>query len=153
MLEVWHLWVIAGLVLWIIEIFTSGFVIGVFGTACLIVAPFAGADASFKLQLLVFGAATGVMSLAIRPLLLRHFYRREPTVLTNVDALVGKFGLVTEIIDHSSGTGMVKIGGELWRAVTPDESRVDIGQKVVVREVEGCKVAVEVVTANHRRTL
>jgi membrane protein implicated in regulation of membrane protease activity len=61
--------------------------------------------------------------------------------------------LVTEIIDHSSGTGTVKIGGELWRAVTPDESRVDIGQKVVVREVDGCKVAVEVVTAIQWRAL
>jgi hypothetical protein len=40
MLELWHLWVIAGLALFIIEIFTPGFVMGVFGVACLVVAPF-----------------------------------------------------------------------------------------------------------------
>jgi membrane protein implicated in regulation of membrane protease activity len=145
MLELWHMWVIAGIVLWIIEIFTPGFVVGVFGTACLIVAPFAGADVTFKIQLLVFGIATGGIALAIRPLIIRHFYGREPKIRTNADALVGKSCIVTEVIDHLSGTGMVKIGGEIWSAYTPDESRVDVGQKVTVREVIGCKVVVEAI--------
>ena len=145
MIEVWHVWVMAGIVLWIIEIFTpTFFVVGVFGTACLLVAPFAGADASLKTQLLVFGIATGAMSFGIRPLILRYFYGREELVKTNVDALVGKSGFVTEMIDYSAGIGKVKIGGEIWRAVTLDELRIDIGQKVTVLEVEGCKVIVKV---------
>ncbi|MFH1701745.1 MAG: NfeD family protein [Candidatus Zixiibacteriota bacterium] len=148
MLEVWHMWVIAGLVLWIVEIFTPGFVVGVFGTACLIVAPFAGADVTFKMQLLVFGIATAVMSLGIRPIILKHFYRRETKIRTNVDALVGKSGQVTEVIDHASGTGRARIGGEVWRAITADDSRIEVGQKVIVREIDGCKVVVEATTAN-----
>lgn len=150
MIEVWHLWIIAGLVLWIIEIFTGGFVLGVFGTACLIVAPFAAANLPFKVLLLSFGVSAGGLSLGIRPLVVKHFYRRESDVLTNVDALIGKVCSVTEPIDHSSGTGTVKIDGESWRAVTPDESRIDIGSKVVVRAVEGCKVAVEVAIARNQ---
>lgn len=152
MLEVWHMWVIVGIVLWIIEIFTAGFVVGVFGTACLIVVPFAGAAVSFKMQLLIFGTATTVISLCIRPLILKHFYGRGAKIKTNVDALVGKSGLVTEVIDQPSGTGRVKIGGEIWRAVTSDESHLEIGQKVTVREVEGCKVVVELTTEHKRRT-
>lgn len=74
MLEVCHMWVIAGIMLWIVETITSGFVVGVFGTACLLVAPFAGADASFKVQLLVFGIATAAMSFGIRSLILKYFY-------------------------------------------------------------------------------
>ena len=119
MLELWHIWIIAGLVLWIVEIFTPGFVVGVFGAACLIVAPFAGAGIPFKMQLLVFGIATAVMSLTVRPLILKHFYGREAKVKTNVDALVGKSGMVMEVIDNASGTGRARIGGEVWRAVTP----------------------------------
>jgi membrane protein implicated in regulation of membrane protease activity len=152
MLELWHIWVIAGLVLWIVEIFTPGFVAGVFGTACLIVAPFAGTDFTFKAQLLVFGIATAVMSLGIRPLVLKHFCRAEAKISTNVDALIGKAGLVTETIDHASGTGRVKIGGEVWRAITPDESRVDVGVKVAVRAVEGCKVVVEITSNTERKS-
>lgn len=152
MFEVWHIWLIAGLVLWIIEIFTPGFVIGVFGTGCLIVAPFAGASVSFKMQLLVFGIATAVMSLGIRPLILKHFYGREAKIKTNVDALVGKFGLVTEVIDHLDRTGRANIGGENWRAITLDESRVEIGQKVIVKAIDGCKIIVEVANDTERRT-
>ncbi len=146
MLEAWHLWVIAGLVLWIMEIFTPGFVVGLFGTACLAAAPFAGAEVSLKLQLLVFGIATVIMMLGIRPLILKHFYGRDPKIRTNVDALIGKSGLVTEIIDHTHGSGRVKIEGEIWRAITQNNSPVEIGRKVTVREVEGNKLVVETIT-------
>jgi len=153
MLEVWHMWVIAGILLWIIEIFTPGFVIGVFATACFIAAPFAGSGVSLNLQLLVFGIATGVMTFAVRPLILKYFYSQEAKIKTNVDALVGKSCTVMEAIDHRTGTGRVKIGGEIWRAVTPDESKVDIGQKMIIRGVDGCKVVVEITTENERKTL
>jgi len=144
MIEWWHLWVVAGVALWILEIFTPGFVAGVFGTACWIAAPFAGAGASITVQLLVFGMATAVLTLAIRPLILKCFSRSGEQLKTNMEALVGRTGLVTEPIDPAAGTGQVKIGGELWRAVTRDEVRVDAGVKVGVIEVEGCKVIVHV---------
>lgn len=143
MLEVWHMWVITGLLLWIIEIFTPGFVTGVFGTACLIAAPFAGTGASFKMQLVVFGTATAVLSLGIRPLILRNFCSREPKIKTNIDALVGKTGVVTEAIDNDSRMGRVRIGSEEWRAISLDEMQVGVGQKVTVHEVDGCKVVVQ----------
>ncbi|HUH65637.1 MAG TPA: NfeD family protein, partial [Syntrophales bacterium] len=144
--------IIVGIVLWIIEIFTPGsFVMGIFGTSCLIVAPFAGVGMSVKMQLLIFGVATVIMAFGIRPLIMRHFYRREDKTKTNVEALVGKSGLVTEDIDYMAGTGRVKIGGEVWSAITPDESRVAIGQKVTVREIEGCKVIVEVTNEKEGR--
>lgn len=72
MLEPWHIWVIAGLLLWIIEIFTPGFVAGVFGTACLITAFFAWLGLSYLIQLLVFAIVTGAMTLGIRPIVLKH---------------------------------------------------------------------------------
>ena len=143
MLAAWQLWVIAGLVLLIIEIFTQGFVVAVFGVAFLIVAPFAYAQSSLNTQLLVFGVATAVMSLGIRPLVLRLI--RESKTKTNVDALVAKTGLVTEAIDHTMNSGRVRLGGEEWRAVTPDESKIGVGAKVVVKAVDGCKVVVEAV--------
>jgi len=153
MLEVWHMWVIAGLVLWIIEIFTPGFVVGVFGAACFIVAPFAAADVTFKMQLLIFGISTGVMSLGIRPLVLKHFYAREAKIKTNIDALVGKTGPVTEVIDNALGSGRARIGGEVWRAVTSDDSRIEVGQKVTVREIDGCKIVVEATEAKEGGTI
>ena len=42
--ELWQLCAIAGVVLWIIEIFIPFFVTGIFGTAFLLVVPLAGAQ-------------------------------------------------------------------------------------------------------------
>ena len=41
MLEIWQLWAITGILLWIIETFAPVFVTGIFGTACLILGPLA----------------------------------------------------------------------------------------------------------------
>ncbi len=153
MLELWHIWITIGLVLWIVEIFTPGFVVGIFGTACLIVAPFAVMGFIFKVQLLVFGIAIAIMFLGVRPFILKHFYRATTMISTNVDALVGKTGHVTETIDYAPGTGRVKIGGEIWRAITSDGSRVDVGVKIAVCSVEGCKVVVEIASNTERKSL
>ncbi len=99
MLELWHLWIIGGIVLWIVEIFTPGFVAGVFGTACLIIASLAAFGASLTLQLLFFGVAAAGMGLAIRPLVLKPLYKLGAKEPTNVDDIVGKTGVVIETID------------------------------------------------------
>lgn len=139
------LWLISGLVLWIIEIFTSGFVMGLFGTACFIVAPFVGAGVSFTRQLILFGVSTAVLLVGIRPMVVKHLYKHGASQCTNVDALIGKTGVVIEEIDPADAKGRVRIGGEDWRAVTPDESRIEVSARVIVRRIDGCKVIVEAV--------
>lgn len=148
MLEPWHIWIIAGLFLWVVEVFTPGFILGIFGTACLVVSPFAAAGCSNIVQWLVFGISSLLMLFFIRPVMLKHFVNKEPEAKTNVDALAGKEGLVIETIDYAAGTGRAKIGGEDWRSITKDQSRVEIGSKVTVVEVEGCKVVVRISSKN-----
>ena len=143
MLAAWHLWALAGLLLWIVEIFTPGFVLGLIGTACLLTVPFAAAGAPLWLQLAAFGLATAVLALAVRPLVLRLLHRRGAQTATNVDALIGRAGQVTEGIDRDRGTGRVRIGGESWSASAGAGPPLEAGRKVVVRRVEGNKVIVE----------
>jgi membrane protein implicated in regulation of membrane protease activity len=147
MIEAWHFWAITGVVFWIIELFTPGlFVMGVFGTACLVAVPFAVVVMSLKIQLMAFGIAAGIMALGIRPLIMKHCYGREVRVRTNIDALIDRSCSVIEEIDSIAGTGRVKIGGEIWRAIASDASLIAVGRKVRVRELEGCKVIVEAVS-------
>jgi membrane protein implicated in regulation of membrane protease activity len=142
--ELWQFWVIAGVVLWIIEIFIPVFVTGIFGTASLLIVPLAAVHFPFKIQLLFFVVISAVLTLWIRPIILKYFYRRGELTETNAKALIGKTGLVVEVIDSVAGSGSVKIGGETWRAVmNTDQYRVDIGKKVIVRNIEGCKVIVD----------
>ena len=145
MFELWHLWIIAGILLWILEIFSTYFVLCIFGTSCIVTALFAGLGFSLKVQLLIFCMVTAVMTLCIRPLILNYLYCRGSMSNTNVDALIGQAGIVTETIDHISGTGSVKIGGEIWRAISENESRVEIGQPVSIRKIAGCTAIVEII--------
>jgi membrane protein implicated in regulation of membrane protease activity len=141
--QAWHLWVIAGFILLIVEIFTPAFVMGVFGLGCFIAAPFAGYGGTLTLQLIVFGVASAILMFSIRPLVLKGLHRNTPQYKSNVDALAGQTGCVIEAIHPASRTGRVKIGGEDWRAITADESNIEAGQKVLIKGIDGNKVVVE----------
>ena len=140
-LQAWHIWALAGLVLWIVEIFTSGFILGLFGTACIAAALASTYELGIKGQFLVFVATTAILTLGLRPLAMRYLSRRRESE-TNVDALIGATGLVTERIDHLSNTGTVKVGNEEWRAVVEGELVVPEGKRVRIEKVEGCKLIV-----------
>lgn len=59
---------------------------------------------------------------------------------SNVDALIGKVGLVTKAIDPDLG-GQVRLEGETWLATAAE--KIDENAKVVVVSVTGAKVQVE----------
>ena len=65
------------------------------------------------------------------------------TQLSNVDAVVGKTGVVTKRI-VARDAGLVKVGAEEWRAelLNPEESARDVGATVVVNAVEGVTLKV-----------
>ncbi|NTW50240.1 MAG: NfeD family protein [Chlorobiales bacterium] len=143
LLSDWHFWIIGGIILLILEIFTPGFVIGIFGFAC-----FAGAVAAvlglgLASQIVSFGITIAILFLGVRPFVIKHLYNRDSGHQTNVSALIGQTGFVTEKIDRSANTGRIKIGGEEWRAATGNELTIEAGQKVVIRKVEGVTLFVE----------
>gem|GEM_PF-2082786 len=113
--------------------------------SCLITAFFAWLGLSYLIQLLVFAIVTGAMTLGIRPIVLKHINKNKEKAKTNVDALIGQTGMVTEAIDSSKGMGYVKVGGETWRAVTSDDTYVGEGERVRIKDIEGCKVIVEII--------
>ncbi len=143
MFQAWHFWLIAGFILLILEVFTPAFVMAIFGLACFITAPFAGYGCSLTIQLIVFGVACAILAFSIRPLVLKGLERNSSQYSTNVDALVGQTGCVIETIQPSARAGRVKIGGEDWRAVTDDESNLEVGRKVRIKGIDGNKVVVE----------
>jgi membrane protein implicated in regulation of membrane protease activity len=65
------------------------------------------------------------------------------TVASNVDAVVGKAGVVTKRIAPSEA-GMVKVGAEVWRAelAGADDAARDAGAMVTVQSVEGVTLRV-----------
>ena len=141
-MALWQIWVIIAIALFIAEIFTPGFLLACFGVGCLAtgLASFIGIGP--KVQIVVFSVAVLVVFFGIRPFFLRHMFSKKGMVATNVDALINKIGIVTEIINNDTARGRIRVGGEDWKAVSLDGKIVEVGHKVIIEKVEGSKLLV-----------
>ena len=147
-MDTWYYWLAFGIILIIIEIFTPGFVLASFGIGCLFAAFGAFLGFNIYLQILLFCLGTLIVFFAIRPLYKKHILPEKDREPTNVDALKGKQARVIEKIDHSQDSGRVKIGGEDWRAVTEDNSVIEVGEHVEVMRIDGVKAVVRKVAGD-----
>ncbi len=142
-MEDWLLWLLAGIVLDILEIFIPGFIPACFGFGCFAAAIAAALDFGLTVQIAVFTATTFIVFLSIRPVFLKLLSKNSPAVATNIERLVGMTGLA---LDEVSGLqGLVKLEGEVWNSRSEDGRRLPPGTRVRVLRVEGNKL---IVTAN-----
>lgn len=141
-MEVWHIWVLAALVLFIIEVFTTGFAI-----ICLSIGALGGAivalvDGSLEMQFVAFAIASFIALIAVRPLLKRLILKNDKEVATNADAMVGKRGVVCVDVD-AEDRGRVMIEGMDWRAQSVDNEPLAKGTKVEVVAMESITLIIK----------
>jgi membrane protein implicated in regulation of membrane protease activity len=140
----WWIWIIAGIIFAIVEIFTPGFVSLAIGVACVITGVTSlipGISNNIALQLVIFSGSMIGLIIVTRPIA-KKLQTKNKRALTNVSALVGRIGVVSIKIDNDNNQGYVKIGGEEWSARSQNGDVINIGEKVIVQEVEGNKVIV-----------
>ncbi|MBN2185471.1 MAG: NfeD family protein [Candidatus Krumholzibacteriota bacterium] len=143
-MSLWVIWIVVGILLLIGEIFTPGFVLACFGIACFVSGLFAALSFGIRVQFIVFSLVTLLVFFRIRPMMLKYLHKSGSKLKTNVDALVGKKGMVVEKIDPNAETGRIVVGGENWRGVSEDNIVVEKGTKIIVKRVEGTKLFVTV---------
>ena len=117
-IEVWHIWIIFAVILFIAEIFTPTFLMACLALGCIAAGISSYFDYGIKIQLLSFSIGTLIGFFGVRPFMLKYAHRNSNKVKTNIDALVGKVGRVTETIDSSKNQGRVTVEGDNWRAET-----------------------------------
>ncbi|MCP4634559.1 MAG: NfeD family protein [candidate division Zixibacteria bacterium] len=142
-MEAWHVWIIIGIVLAIIEIFTTDFMNMAFGPGAFVTALFAALGFGFKVQLFIFALSTIVVFIFMRKVAVKYLTKDKPETRTNVDALVDREAIVTVTVGDQTKQGQVKIGGEEWSAVSADGEEIHEGEKVVVTAIDGNKVIVK----------
>ena len=133
-MEIWHYWIIAALLLFVVELFTQGFAV-----ICLAIGAAGSAIGSacglgFEMQLVVFAIVTLISIALVRPLLKRMFHIDKEKVATNVSAMVGRRGKV--VVAISQDDGRVMIDGVDWKARSVDGGRIEVGTKVEVVKME-----------------
>lgn len=94
---------------------------------------------SFAIQITVFLVVSLALLLGIRPFAVKGL--KIGRHRTNADALVGKEGFVLKPIEPLSATGQVKVGAQIWTAISEDS--LDEGEKVIVLEIQGVKLVVK----------
>lgn len=105
---------------------------------------------SVQTQLVVFLIVSFVLLLFTRPLAMR-FVNRE-TVKTNVDGLIGRKAKVITKIDNNEPSGATVVDGQEWTARSTDDAvTIPVGTHVVIKEVRGVKLIVEMIPETENR--
>lgn len=136
-------WLIAAIILVIVEICTAGF-----GSICFAIgagfsALVAGLGGSFIWQIIVFAIVSLLTFIFLRPVAIRWLDSKSQDVKTNAEALIGRRGIVSERIDAAQHTGRVAVDGDDWKAVSEDGSVIEKGASVEIVKMESIIVTVK----------
>ena len=111
-----------------------------FSVGALVAMITAALHAAVWLQIVLFVAVSGVLLAALWPFTRR--FLKPKLAKTNVDAVVGQRGHVTETIDNIDAAGQVKLGGMYWTARSVSGQPIAKGTLVQVERIEGVKAFV-----------
>lgn len=91
-------------------------------------------------QVAAFLLVSSALLAALRPLAKK--YLTPKVTATNIDAIIGSTGLVTESVENLNAAGQVKLGAMYWTARSTTGETIPQGTKVRVDRIEGVKVFV-----------
>lgn len=137
----WLIFIVAGLVLIILELLVgidTGLDLVFIGTAFVL-----GGLITLTMDSWVWTAiVTGIICVLYVVIGRRYIHRRIAVdkEKTNIDAIIGRTGIVQKEIDRSSD-GLVKIGYEQWRARA--EENIKEGEEVAVTGISGATLTVK----------
>ena len=139
-------WVILAIILGVAEILTGGFFMLPFACGAIVAAVITAAGATLLWQLVGFAATTGVAFIVARLYLTAH--NASPTQPVAGNRLIDQTGIVVHAIDPITGTGMVRVNRERWRADSGDRTPIPEGTSVRVTAIVGTHVVVEPLSDN-----
>ncbi len=128
----YYYWLIAAIVLVIVEICTAGFGALCFAIGAAFSALVSGLGGNLTWQIVAFLIVSLLTFIFLRPVVMRFLDKRSKDVKTNADAIIGRKGVVSESIDASQHTGRVAIDGDDWKAVSEDGAVIEKGDDVEI---------------------
>jgi membrane protein implicated in regulation of membrane protease activity len=141
---IFWLWLAAAVIFLIVEIGTptlvfACFVLGAVGAAVTsIMTP------DYLIQLGVFAGVSIILIPLTRPLA-KKITKPSPQAV-NVDAMIGREGLVIKKIDPTNDTGQVRVDGQIWKVHS--DYPIEEGAKVRVDKITGAKLHVSKMESN-----
>jgi len=142
MMQMSVFWLIAMVVLLVIEAVVPGLISIWFALGALAALISALFHAPIWLQIVWFVAVSVIALVLTRPLVRKYVNGRITP--TNADMVIGKDAVVTEAIDNLHARGAVLLDGKTWTARMDREDETAVtGETVRVLRIEGVKLIVE----------
>ncbi|MDH4168358.1 MAG: NfeD family protein [Acidimicrobiia bacterium] len=139
--EAWRwVWTVGAVVLSLAEVATVGFFLLPFGVGMAAAAVLAWLDVNLLSQWFAFFGVSALSFAVVQRFLKAQDLDPQPQVGAN--RWTGAIGVVLQTIDRHDNVGMVRVGGEEWRA-TVDGPPIGAGVTVRVVEVRGTRLVVE----------
>ena len=129
----WKFWLIASGIFFVGEIFTAGFLIFWFGLGALLTMIASFFITNIFIQATIFVISSTLLIFLTKPLINKFVSKK--TVATNVYEVIGKKGIVTQEINPITGKGQVKVGNEIWTAISDETLPLDT--QIEVLKIEG----------------
>ena len=133
-------WLIAVVVLGILEAVTVQLVTIWFAAGALVALIASALHAPMWLQIVLFVFVSVSTLLLTRPLVRKHL--RSNKVATNADRVIGRVGIVQQPICNAKAEGIVTVDGAVWTARSADEADIPAGTRVTAQRIEGVKLIV-----------
>lgn len=135
-------WLVAMIVLIVIEIATVGIGAIWFALGALAAVIVSVLGAGTILQTVVFLAVSFATLIFTRPLAVK--YINNSHTRTNYEGIIGKTVRITQDVDNVAETGCAVVNGQDWTARAADNShRIEAGSLAKVLEIKGVKLIVE----------
>jgi len=134
------IWTALIIIFVIIEAATLGLVAIWFAAGSIFALIFSLLDFGWIVQVLIFAVSSGVLLLFTKSFVNKHL--KVGVNKTNVDSIIGQTGRVKKEI-HKFDTGLVKVSGQIWTAISFNNEVIEEDIEVVVMAVEGVKLIVK----------
>lgn len=138
----WIVIIVAAIVIEVSTIALTSVWFAVGGIVALLLAIF---NVDFVWQLLVFVGVSTISLLATRPIAKKM--NTKDVIHTNADKLINMIGVVTKEIPVSE-VGEIRVNSELWRAKSLEAEDIEVGEKVIVNNLDGNKLIVSRIKKN-----
>ena len=135
-------WLIALVILVVIELITMGLTTIWFAGGALAAALISIPETPIVWQIIVFLVVSLLLLYFTRPVAVKYF--NKDRVRTNIEGMIGRQAIVVSEINNVEGIGQVNTGGMEWSARSSYHNIVlPVGAVVTVLGVDGVKLIVE----------
>ena len=138
----WKVWLIVAVIFAITEVCYNGFFLLWFSIGALVALITSLFLHNFLLESIIFLTVSFILLLTLKKYFIKKLSNKK-TFATNTNQLIGSHGTVIKHIGQNNlESGLVKLDGEIWSAISESNYSISEGSLVEVKAIKGVRLIV-----------